>query len=243
MDSRKKIDISPLLIVIQLLSGLSSSLELTPMHLANLRQLVGKIGAPSVGILVDEGLDGAGLHLVNRLREEAAALGAEAAALVHGLLERVVLPAEDVVTVLAEAGVVAHREIEGLARRRPERPVVELGCVPDHLVHELRDLDWVSRRAGAWSAEEVGRARVGVGDVVLVVGRVKVLAVPAAGEKITGQNIARRRGLDTATRQTYVLKRMLERMPPGQGLAGSFSVSTLLSMQGAPTSPPKLGPV
>ena len=43
--------------------------------------------------------------------------------------------------------------------------------------------------------------------------------------------------------RAYVGKWMLERMPPGQTLLGRVSVSTLSSWQGAPVSPPKLGPV
>jgi hypothetical protein len=84
--------------------------------------------------------------------------------------------------VLAQAGVVTGAENEGLrAVGGPLRLVVELGGVPDDLVHELRDADRVRRRAVAAQAEEVGRARGGVRNVSLVVGRVQVLAVPAAG--------------------------------------------------------------
>jgi hypothetical protein len=40
----------------------------------------------------------------------------------------------------------------------------------------------MARRASSRPAEEVGATAVGIGDVVGMVGRVKVLAVPAAAE-------------------------------------------------------------
>jgi len=49
-----------------------------------------------------------------------------------------------------------------------------------YLVHQLRNADGVSRRASTAERQEVGRATRGVGDVVLVVGGIEVLAVPAA---------------------------------------------------------------
>jgi len=52
-------------------------------------------------IFLDDGLDGAGLGGVDGLVGQGRALGAHAARGVHGLLKGVVLPAEDVVAVLA----------------------------------------------------------------------------------------------------------------------------------------------
>ena len=49
----------------------------------------------------------------------------------------------------------------------------------DLIVH-LRDFDWVSLGALAVNDGERSRAVDGVGNVVNVIGRVKVLAVPAA---------------------------------------------------------------
>ncbi len=125
--------------------------------------------------------DGALLGHVDGLGLETGALGTHAAAGVHGLLEGIALPAEDVIGVLAVAGVVTRAEVEGLrAIGGPLRLVVELGGIPDNLVHQLRDPDGVRRRARAAQAEEVGGARRRVGDVVLVVIGVEVLAIPAA---------------------------------------------------------------
>jgi len=61
--------------------------------------------------------------------------------------------------VLAETGVVAVAEIEGLASVGwPLVLVVECGGVPDNLEHELWDLHRVGRWAGASVSEEVLRA-------------------------------------------------------------------------------------
>lgn len=84
---------------------------------------------------------------------------------------------------LPVAGVVSVGEVEGLRSVGwPVCLVVEWGGVPDNLVHELGNADWVSRRAGASQRKELGGARSWVCYVRLVVGRVKILAVPACGE-------------------------------------------------------------
>jgi hypothetical protein len=66
---------------------------------------------------------------------QATAAGTHAAlGIVHGLLERVLLPSEHVVAVLAVSSVVSHAEVEGLrAVGRPFSLVVELAGVPDNL--------------------------------------------------------------------------------------------------------------
>jgi len=85
-------------------------------------------------VLVDERPHGAALGGVDGLGLEAAALGAHAPAGVHGLLERITLPAEDVIGVLAVAGLVARAQVERLrAVLGPGRLVVEAGGVPDDL--------------------------------------------------------------------------------------------------------------
>ena len=130
---------------------------------------------------MDGGLDGALLRLSDLLGLEVLAAGTHAAGSVHGLLEGVALPAEDVVGVLAETGRVAGGEDERLGTvGGPLGLVVEGGGVPDHLVHELGNADGVGGGAGTAQAEEVGGTGGRVGDVVLVVGAVEVLAVPAA---------------------------------------------------------------
>ena len=119
--------------------------------------------------------------MVDALPPEVSALGAEAAGSVHGRLERLVLPAENVIGVLAEARRVTHREHEGLgAILGPLRLVVEAGSVPVDFVHELRDANGVSIRAVTAKAEESGGTVDRVRNVVLVVGGVEVFAVPAA---------------------------------------------------------------
>ena len=125
------------------------------------------------------GLAGALVALCDGLRLELRAI--DVAVCVHGLLQRVVLPPEHVVAVVAVAGAVAKAPHKRLLLRllRPQRLVVELCRVPDDLEEELRDLDRVRRRA---RSVVLKRARRRVGDVRHVVGRVEVLAVPAAGQ-------------------------------------------------------------
>lgn len=94
---------------------------------------------------------------IDLLRLEVRALGTHAARSIHGLLERVALPAKDVVGMLAQAGVVACAEIKGL--RAICRPVVGIikGCrVPDHLVHQLRDAHGMSRGTFTTQTQEGG---------------------------------------------------------------------------------------
>ena len=106
------------------------------------------------------------------------ARGVEVAVVVHGLLERVALPAEDVVTVCSGSANV-HRVHEWVgAVGGPESLVGELPHVPHDLVHDLGKLDGVAGWAGAAA---VGAGALAVGDVRLVVRGVEVLAVPAAG--------------------------------------------------------------
>lgn len=120
----------------------------------------------AINILVSSTPDGAAPADLDALGAEVSALSAEAAGRIHGALQRVALPAKDVVAVLAETGRVARREDERLrAVGGPLVAVVELRSVPDNLVHELRDLDRVARRAGAAGAQEVGRAVGGIGNL------------------------------------------------------------------------------
>lgn len=101
-------------------------------------------------ILLDNGLDSALVRLVEALSGQALAGGAEAA-VVHGVLQRIVLPAKYVVTVLSVAGAgycasvldctrsgvnsrIASRQDKWLrAVCGPFSLVVELGRVPDNL--------------------------------------------------------------------------------------------------------------
>lgn len=99
----------------------------------------------------------------------------EVAVLVHGLLERVTLPAEDVVAVGGRTSGV-HGVNEGVAAG-PCALVKEGGYVPHDLVHDLGKLDGVRGRAATTAS---GAGTGGVVDVALVVGAVEVLAVPAS---------------------------------------------------------------
>lgn len=60
--------------------------------------------------------------------------------------------------------------------------VVECGCIPNNLQHELGNLDGVSRRACSTSAgaSECSRAVRGIGDMGFVIGAVEVDTIPAA---------------------------------------------------------------
>ena len=121
------------------------------------------------------------LSVVDSLVLEILALGSHAVCRIHALLELVILPAENVVAVLSETGVITVAQIEGLgAVGGPEALVVEGSGVPDNLVHELGNADGVGRRAAASETEEVGGARGWVGYVGFMVGRVEILSIPAA---------------------------------------------------------------
>jgi hypothetical protein len=88
------------------------------------------------------------------------------AAIIHGFLQRVALPAKHVVGVRSRAANVhaVHERVGAVGR--PQRFVGELGDVPHELVHDLRELDGVCGGAGAAA---VGAGTLAVGDVGLVV--------------------------------------------------------------------------
>ena len=73
---------------------------------ASLGGATGQVREPAVDLLLDLGLDGALVGLGDALRLEAVA---EQRGRVHGALERVALPAEEVVSMLAVAGAVRTR--------------------------------------------------------------------------------------------------------------------------------------
>ena len=93
---------------------------------------------PPVDGLLDDGRERALVRLGDGLRLELGAV--RPAELVHGPLQRVALPPEDVVPVPAVAGLVAHAEHKGLAAvLRPRGEVAEGGGVPDGFVEDLRE--------------------------------------------------------------------------------------------------------
>jgi len=82
---------------------------------------------------------------------------------------------------LSQARRVTSAENEGLgAIRGPLGFVVEASGIPDNFEHELRDADWVCGGAAAAERKEVGGTSCWIGNVVLMIGGVKILAVPAA---------------------------------------------------------------
>lgn len=86
-------------------------------------------------ILLDAALDVASIAISRLLRLEAAAVRAHTTlGVIHGLLERVVLPTKDVVSVLSVPCVVTGGQVEWLGTiGGPVSLVVELPCVPDDL--------------------------------------------------------------------------------------------------------------
>jgi hypothetical protein len=119
--------------------------------------------------------------ILRRVLHRQARLGTrnvQVAVIIHRLLERVALPAKDVVAMSSRASDV-HRVDERVgAVGGPERLVGEFAYVPHDLVHDLGQLGGVGR----WACAAAGGAgALAICDVRLVVGRVEVLAVPAAG--------------------------------------------------------------
>lgn len=134
----------------------------------------------SIDVLLDDLLSSALVHLSDGLRLERLAVlaGVEHARRVHGALERIALPAEHVIGVgaVGMAFLVAVAEDEGVgAVGWPH--VLKLGSVPERLVGELGHANGVRRRALGACAEAGGLRVV---HVRLVVGAIKILAVPAA---------------------------------------------------------------
>lgn len=86
-------------------------------------------------VLMNKRLNAAGLGLIDGLRLQAPTPGAHAAGSIHSLLQRVTLPAKNIVGVLAKTSRVSHAQDEWLtAVGRPLRLVVELRGVPDDLM-------------------------------------------------------------------------------------------------------------
>lgn len=155
---------------------------------------------------------GAGVVFIGRLGSEASCrtVTVEIATVVHGLLKRGALPTENVVTMGGSTPVTgrlakmflkyrpnpsgdllsmllyspdAHAVREGVgAIRWPNAAVLLEHCdIPHQLVHDLRKFDRVRGRAGAAS----GCTGAAVGNVILMVGAIEVLAVPASVETVS----------------------------------------------------------
>jgi hypothetical protein len=149
-----------------------------------------KRGLTSVNVLVDEILDSALVHGVNGLRLERTAVLAsvEHARGVHSALERISLPAEEVIGVCSESLLVTVAQDEGVAAIRGPH-VGELGGIPQSLIRDLGNTDGVGCGARAGVLERVAD---GVVHVSLVVGRIEVLAIPASSNdrSVKGQVVA-----------------------------------------------------
>jgi len=93
--------------------------------------------------LLDFALDLARVHRGHCLRLERSSVlaGIEHARVVHGLLERVGLPAESVISVSSKALGIARAQDERLRAVSGPRKVVELSCIPQSLVGKLWHTD------------------------------------------------------------------------------------------------------
>lgn len=124
----------------------------------------------SVLIFADNLPDRARLCFVDFLNVGLATLASTKAARgIHCALETVILPSEDVISVLPISGIVACAQDKWLSCGWPICFVVELGGIPNDFVHELRDADRVRGRARASKLKEVRRVPGRVSDVILVV--------------------------------------------------------------------------
>jgi hypothetical protein len=100
----------------------------------------------------------------------------EHAVVIHSLLQTIVLPAKEVVRMgtVALVVIVGKEEWVGAV---PGPHVAELRSIPECLIGDLWHTDWVRRRT--WTSRSKGSLTCVV-HVVLVVGRVDVLAIPAS---------------------------------------------------------------
>jgi len=118
-------------------------------------------------------LDRASIGDLGRLLLEGVARSAgECGASFHRPLERISFAAKDVVAMLSVAGGIGHTPNEWV-RVTALPHAVERGGIPDDFVEKLRNADGVGR-----GAPPVG----GIGNVALVVGTVKIGAIPASWE-------------------------------------------------------------
>jgi len=132
---------------------------------------------PSIQVLLDSALDLALIHRLNILALQRSSILTclKHAAVVHSLLQTVVLPAKEVISVGTVAFVVIVRKEERIGAILGPH-VVELRSIPQRLVGDLWHADWVRRWACTCGTEGFFGCVV---HVILVVGRVDILAVPA----------------------------------------------------------------
>lgn len=100
-----------------------------------------------------------------------------------------------------------------------------------YLVVNLRDLNRVRIRAFTIDHSERSRAIRGVSDVINVVWRVQVLAIPAAVPHVASVMYSQSTIIHVQ-KVTYMGKMTLDRIPPGHGVVGKLSVSRCGSKHG-----------
>jgi hypothetical protein len=153
----------------------------------------------------------------NRLCLERRAV--DIAVVVHSLLQRVILPAKDVVPMRSISSGVSVAPDEWLrAISRPKRLVVEFRGIPYDLEEELWDLDRMSRRTRAVVFK---CSAAWVGDVALVVGTVEIYSIPAADNFVSASEHFEGK----SNYLTHVGKRRFAMIPDGQGAVGISIVS------------------
>jgi hypothetical protein len=133
----------------------------------------------SIDVLIDRALHLTRVHRTDRLTLQRLPVltGLEHAFVVHGLLQRVVFPAKEVISMCTIALVVIVRQEERVGAVLGPH-VVELRGIPERLVCDLWHADGMGSRAGFGISEGFVLRVV---HVVLMVGGVDVFAVPAAG--------------------------------------------------------------
>jgi len=143
----------------------------------------GKLVEPSFKFLMDAALDGARVRLGHALSLDPVAKQGGG---VHGALECISLPAKEVIGVGTITFAVVKAPDKGLrVVRGPQGLVVEHGRIPHGFKSDLGHPDRMRGRAGAGSYK---CTLASVVHVILVVGAVKVLAVPACWEVMDGHN-------------------------------------------------------
>jgi hypothetical protein len=121
------------------------------------------------------------IHRASALRLEwpSVLASVEHAGIIHGLLERIALPAESVIGVSSKALRITGAEDERLSVCGP-RKVIETSRIPQGLVGELGHTDGMRRGAGTSIGERISCS---VEHVRLMVRGIDVLSVPATNRK------------------------------------------------------------
>lgn len=96
-------------------------------------------------ILLHNRLNSTLLRIVNLQLLQTSTASTHTPRSIHRLLQTIILPPKDIISMLSQASWITGAENERLrAIRGPLGLVVEASGVPDNLEHELWDADWVS---------------------------------------------------------------------------------------------------